>query len=69
MKALYAAIDDQIKNYQQGTIRRHKFSMSNTVRQITHYNNIAVPQGSQLQFMSLQRLTVIKKESNQSKAF
>jgi hypothetical protein len=40
MKALYAAIDDHIKNYQQGTITISddiEFSMYNTVRQITHY--------------------------------
>ncbi|TQF41172.1 hypothetical protein UNPF46_08610 [Bradyrhizobium sp. UNPF46] len=40
MKALYAAIDDHIKSYQQGTITISEdieFSMYNTVRQITHY--------------------------------
>jgi hypothetical protein len=40
MKALYTAIDDHIKSYQQGTITISEdieFSMYNTVRQITHY--------------------------------
>ena len=40
MKALYAAIDDHIKNYENGTITISgdiEFSMHQTVRQITHY--------------------------------
>lgn len=40
MKALYAAIDDHIKTYENGNITISgdiEFSMYNTVRQITHY--------------------------------
>jgi hypothetical protein len=40
MNELYAALDDHIKNYEQGTITISddiEFSMHATVKQITHY--------------------------------